>query len=179
MTFTRRLTVADAQVYRAVRLAALHADPAAFLTTAAEFAAQPLNQLEARLAPDAPGVTLGAFLSGNLVGLLTLVRESAPALAHRVNIYGVSVAPAARGQGTGERLVRAGIETTRTWPGVTSLHLAVMETQTAARRLYERCGFRVWGRQPDAVRRDGQVFAEDWMVLELGRTTPHHEQESG
>ncbi|GGR96835.1 GNAT family N-acetyltransferase [Deinococcus sedimenti] len=162
----RRLTPGDAPAYRVARLAALQTDPAAFLMTAPEFAAQTEEALAARLAPDAAGVTLGAVVDGQLLGLLTLMRESAPPLAHRVNVYGVSVAPQARGQGLGEALVRAGVTLACSWAGVTSLHLAVMDTQDAARRLYERCGFRVWGTQPDAVRRDGRVHAEHWLVLE-------------
>ncbi|GHG31152.1 hypothetical protein GCM10017784_25410 [Deinococcus indicus] len=163
----RRLTPADAPAYRAARLAALHADPAAFLASAAEFTALDDAALAARLAPDAPGVTLGAFLDTDLVGLLTLVREAAPPLAHRVNVYGVSVALTARGQGVGAALVQAGVELARSWAGVTSLHLAVMDSQAAALRLYERAGFRVWGTQPDAVRRDGRVYAEHWLSLDL------------
>lgn len=168
MTVTvRRLTPADAPAYRAARLAALQADPAAFLTNAAEFAALGDEALAARLAPDAAGVTLGAFVDGELLGLLTLVREAAPPLAHRVNVYGVSVAPPARGQGVGAALVQAGVEQARSWAGVTSLHLAVMDSQPAALRLYERAGFRVWGTQPDAVRRDGRVYTEHWLSLDL------------
>ncbi|MBZ9713896.1 GNAT family N-acetyltransferase [Deinococcus multiflagellatus] len=163
----RRLTLADAPAYRAARLAALRADPEAFVTTAEQFAAWPAERLAERLAPDAPGVTLGAFLNGDLVGLLTLMREEPPTQAHRVNIFSVSVAPAARGQGVGEALVRAAMDHAHTWPGVTSLHLTVMDTQHAARRLYERCGFRVWGTQPDAVRRNGRVHEEHWMWLPL------------
>lgn len=163
----RRLTLEDAPVYREARLAALRTDPSAFVTTAEQFAAWPLERLAVRLAPNAPGVTLGAFLNDDLMGLLTLIWEDTPTQAHRLSVVSVSVAPAARGQGIGERLVRAATEHARAWPGITSLHLTVMDTQTAARRLYERCGFRVWGTQPDAVRRDGQVHAEHWMVLEL------------
>ncbi|PTA67697.1 GNAT family N-acetyltransferase [Deinococcus arcticus] len=171
----RRLTLADAPAYREARLAALRADPAAFVTTAEQFAAWPLERLAVRLAPGAPGVTFGAFLSGELVGLLTLMREESPAQAHRVNVFSVSVAPAARGQGVGVGLVRAAIDHARTWPGVTSLHLTVTDTQHAARRLYERCGFRVWGTQPDALRRDGQVYEEHWMWLAVGRESSGQE----
>lgn len=168
MTVTvRRLTPADAPAYRAARLAALQADPAAFLTNAAEFAALGDDALAARLAPDAAGVTLGAFVDGELLGLLTLVREASLPLAHRVNVYGVSVAPPARGQGVGAALVQAGMEQARSWVGVISLHLAVMDSQPAVLRLYERAGFRVWGTQPDAVRRDGRVYTEHWLSLDL------------
>ncbi|GHF47771.1 ribosomal protein S18 acetylase RimI-like enzyme [Deinococcus metalli] len=163
----RVLTAADAPAYRAVRLAALRSDPLAFLTTADEFAARPLDSVAARLEPTERTVTLGAFVDGALVGLLTLAREEAAIMAHRVNVYGVSVAPGARGRGVGDALVRAAIAHVRAWPGVATLNLAVMDTQGSARRLYERHGFRVWGRQPDAVRRDGLVLAEDWMTLSV------------
>lgn len=150
-----------------MRLAALQSDPLAFLTNAEEFSARPLEALAERLAPSERVANFGAFLNGELVGLLTLFRETPPIMAHRVNIVGVSVAPHARGQGCADALMRAAIECARNWPGVTSLHLAVMETQAAARNLYERHGFQVWGRQPDAVRRDGRALAEDWMWLRV------------
>ena len=159
----RVLDAADASEYREVRLAALNSDPLAFLTSAAEFGARALEDVAARLRPSRQSVTFGALLDGTLVGLLTLAREAAPVVAHRANVYGVSVAPAARGQGCGDALMRSALEHVHTWPGVTSLHLAVMDTQPAAQRLYERHGFQVWGRQPDAVRRDGRVLSEVWM----------------
>lgn len=131
------------------------------LTTAEEFAARPVEDAASRLHPTAHAVTLAAFLDGVLVGLLALVREEARIMAHRVSVYGVSVAPAARGRGVGDALVVAAVEHARTWPGVTVLNLAVLDAQTAARRLYQRHGFRVCGRQPDAVRRNRDIHAED------------------
>lgn len=167
MLTVRLLTPADAPAYRAVRLAALESDPLAFLTSTQEFGARLLEAVAERLTPSDGSATFGAFLNGELVGLLTLARETAPILAHKVNVFGVSVAPQARRQGCGDALLQAALAHARQWVGVTSLHLAVIETQGAAHKLYERHGFRVWGRQPDAVRRDGRVLAEDWMVLEL------------
>lgn len=157
------LDAADAGSYREVRLAALNSDPLAFLTSAAEFGARPLEDVAARLRPTQQSVTFGALLDGSLVGLLTLARDTAPILAHRANVYGVSVASQAREQGCGDALMRSALEHVHSWPGVTSLHLAVMETQPAAQRLYERHGFVVWGRQPDAVRRDGRMLTEVWL----------------
>ncbi|GGM13834.1 GNAT family N-acetyltransferase [Deinococcus aerophilus] len=164
----RVLTAEDAPAYREVRLAALRGDPLAFLTTAEEFAVRTMESIAGRMAPGETSVTFGAFLNGTLVGLLTVAREDRPRLAHRANVFGVSVAPAARGQGCGDALLRAGLAQVREWPGVTSVHLAVTETQHAARRLYERHGFTVWGTQPDALRDDGgQVHAEHHLSLTL------------
>ncbi|WP_034386189.1 GNAT family N-acetyltransferase [Deinococcus sp. YIM 77859] len=164
----RVLTAADAPAYREVRLRALQTDPLAFITTAAEFAGRPLTEVAAQLEPRADAVTFGAFVAGELVGLLTIVREERAALRHRASIFGVSVQPEARGRGCGDALLRAGIAHVRTWEGVTSLHLAVMETQHPARRLYERHGFQVWGTQPDAVQAaNGQRYAEHHLILRL------------
>lgn len=164
----RLLTPADAPAYREVRLSALQSDPLAFITTAEEFAALPLGEISGRLAPDPGRVTFGAFLGGELVGLLTVGRETRPALAHRGYVVGVSVLHTARSQGCGDALLRAGITHARGWPGVTSLHLGVMETQHAARRLYERHGFQLWGTQPDAVRNaEGRHLAEHHLALLL------------
>ena len=163
----RVLTVADAPAYCAVRLAALQNDPLAFVTTAEEFAARTLESVAEQLAPRPEAVTFGAFLGGELVGLMTVARESRPSIRHRANIYGVSVLPAARGQGCGDALMRAALAKAQELEGVTSLHLAVTETQAAARRLYERHGFRVWGTQPDALRHGGQSYSEHWLWREV------------
>ncbi|SMB96200.1 GNAT family N-acetyltransferase [Deinococcus hopiensis] len=163
----RVLTPADAPAYREVRLTALRTDPLAFSTTAAEFEMRPLEEVVARLAPGPVSVTFGAFLAGKLVGLLTVAREERPALTHRANVFGVSVLPAERGQGCGDALLRAGLAQVRSWKGVTSLHLGVMETQGAALSLYGRHGFQLWGTQPDALRINGRPVAEHHLWLAL------------
>lgn len=162
----RLLSPQDAPAYREVRLTVLRSDPLAFLTTAGEFAARPLAEVTERLLSGPTSATFGAFWEGALVGILTVARETRPSIAHRANVFGVAVLAAARGQGCGEALLRAGIAHVRAWEGVTSLHLGVTETQHAARRLYERQGFAIWGTQPDALRGpDGQRYAEHHMVL--------------
>lgn len=164
----RALGAADAQAYWDVRYATLSSDPFAFGTTAERFAALPLEQVAERVTPSDTRVSFGAFLSGPdgqeaLVGILTLVRLDSPGFAHRADVLGVAVLREARGQGAGDALMRAALDHARSWEGLTSLHLAVTDTQAAARRLYERHGFQVWGTQPDAIRRAGQVLQEHFM----------------
>ncbi|BDP40094.1 N-acetyltransferase [Deinococcus aetherius] len=163
----RVLTAADAPAYREVRLAGFRNDPLAFVTTAGEYGARPLSEIAARLDPTLEVVNFGAFQGGGLVGILTVLRETRPTLAHRALIVGVSVLPEARGRGAGAALVGAGVAQARAWTGVTSLHLSVTETQDAARRLYERHGFRVWGTEPDAVRHGETVYAQHHLWLDL------------
>ena len=167
MIEVRPLTAQDVEAYRVVRLAVLRSDPPAFVTTAAEFAARDLAGIAAQISPTENAVTFGAFLTGELVGILTLARETRPSIRHRAGIYGVGVLNEARGQRAGDALMQTALAHARQWEGLTSLHLAVVETQHTARRLYERHGFKVWGTQPDAVQHDGQTYSEHWLIREL------------
>lgn len=163
----RPLTAADAPAYREVRYATLSSDPQAFVTTAAEFAGRTLESLATQIDHKDHAVTFGAFLNTELVGILSIVRETRPSIRHRADIYGVGVLPQARGQGAGDALLRAAIAQAQAWEGVSILNLAVTETQHAARKLYERHGFSVWGTQPDAVRHGEQSYSEHWMSSTL------------
>lgn len=163
MINVRPLTATDAAAYRHVRLTVLQNDPLAFVTTAAEFEARTLESVAGQIAPKETAVTFGALLNGELVGILTLVREMRPSIRHRADIYGVGVLPRARGQGAGDALLRAATAQAQAWEGVSIINLAVMETQGTARRLYEWHGFSVWGTQPDAVRHGEQRYAEHWL----------------
>lgn len=167
MISVRPLTAQDAEIYRTVRHAVLTSDPQAFITTAAEFAGRKLESIAAQIDQKEHAVTLGAFLNGELVGILSIVRETRPSIRHRADIYGVGVLEQARGQGAGDALINAAIMQAQAWEGVTIINLAVTETQSAARKLYERHGFQVWGTQPDAVRHGGRLLCEYWMSRRL------------
>jgi ribosomal protein S18 acetylase RimI-like enzyme len=87
---------------------------------------------------------LVAELDGELVGAVTVAtrggewaEQSVPGEAV---IRMLVVAAAARGSGTGEALVRAGLEAARA-DGCTLVRLSSQENMTAAHRLYERLGF--------------------------------------
>ena len=112
-------------------------------------------------------VTLGALLEGELVGAVTLARNPALKQRHKASIYAVYVAPAARGQQVGERLLAALMSWARAVPGLLQVHLGVSVTQTAARRLYAAQGFTVYGLERRALRVNGQDVDEEHMVCFL------------
>lgn len=78
----------------------------------------------------------------------------------------------ARGQGTGERLLAAALAHVQRLPGARSVHLSVSSSAAAARRLYERAGFRVWGTEPGAIEFAGQLLDEHHLVLPFSGDTP-------
>lgn len=167
----RRLQAEDAAAYRPLRLRALTEDPAAYLTSAEEFAARPLSSVADRLRPSQAAFTLGLFMESELVGIATLLRAQPLKQRHRAEIAGVYMAPEARGRGLARRLIEELIWQARQMEGVAVLGLAVTETQLAARALYGKLGFEVWGVQPDALRQAGAPLTELHLQLALMKTS--------
>ncbi|WP_161880369.1 GNAT family N-acetyltransferase [Deinococcus alpinitundrae] len=166
-TMIRVLQAEDAALYRPLRLCALSEDPAAYLTSPEEFAARSLAEIAGQLAPTETAFTLGAFAGAQLVGMATLVRAGRLKLRHRADVMAVYVAPEVRGQGAATSLLGALIQQARQLPGLDVLGLNVTEPQLAARQLYLKLGFSVWGVQPDALRQAGEPLTELHMQLRL------------
>ena len=163
----RLLGADDAGTYRALRLRALSEDPAAYLTSAQEYAGRTLENIAAGLSGSENSFTLGAFNETALLGMATLVRSDRMKLRHRADVYGVYLALEVRGQGIATAMMRDLIQRARAISGLEVLELSVTETQLPARRLYERLGFVLWGVQPDAVRESGQALSEHHLQFRL------------
>jgi RimJ/RimL family protein N-acetyltransferase len=162
----RQLGRADAAEYRTFRLEALRATPTAFTSTYAEDRNQPLEWTVDRLTgvgrPD--DVTLGAFDGDLLVGIAGLTIEPRRQVRHKAILFGMAVAPAAKGQGVGKALVSRIVELAESIDGLQQIVLTVSEGNMAAERLYRACGFEQWGREPAAVVVDGQPVAKLHLI---------------
>jgi len=103
----RRLRTDDAAAFQALRLAALLDTPEAFASSHEEERHLTLEAVAGRIEdPRDPGV-LGAFVDGQLVGVVGLSRERFAKMAHKGYIWGMYVAPAARGLGVARQLMVA------------------------------------------------------------------------
>jgi ribosomal protein S18 acetylase RimI-like enzyme len=158
----RRLMPEDAADYRAIRLAALKQAPEAFGSTYAAEADRPLAAFAERLTSAA---VFGAFVDGRIAGLMVFRQADGAKDAHKAHLYGVFVAPEARGAGVGDALLSAVIAYGR--DHVEQILLAVVADNTAAIRLYERHGFVTYGVEPRALKSDGRYFDEILMVRML------------
>jgi ribosomal protein S18 acetylase RimI-like enzyme len=160
----RRLGVEDAQRYRAFRLAALLAAPAAFTSSFEEENVKPLAATVARLTGDA---VLGAHdRSGTLLGCAGLAVPARRQERHKATLFGMAVAPHVKGRGIGKALVLAVLDLAADL-GVLQVGLTVSEDNLPAQRLYHSCGFTVWGREPRAVIVAGQPIAKLHLVRVL------------
>ena len=166
----RRLRVADAAVYQALRLRALREHPEAFTSSFEEEQARPLAWAEARLQddPNRPhDFFLGAFSGDTLAGIVGLQGRYRPKERHNATVVGMYVAPESAGRGLGRALMNELLARARGLAGLAQLDLTVTEGNHTAENLYARCGFTVFGRQPNAIRLDGREFAKLHLLLRL------------
>jgi RimJ/RimL family protein N-acetyltransferase len=152
----RRLSASDAASFRALRLSALLDTPEAFVASHVEEKDQPRSWFEQRLAQREGHAVFGVFDGEALVAMAGLSRERRLQLAHKANVWGMYVAPLARGRGLARALLQAALAHARATPGVAKVTLSVDSANVAAIALYESLGFVVFAREADAVRLDGQ-----------------------
>lgn len=137
----RPLAPDDAAAYRALRLAGIAEQPAAFCTTLAAESALPLAQIAERLRPTSHQIIFGTFDGAQLIGIAGLRREPIAVLHDKASLWGVYVAPPARGRGAGRQLVQAAIAHACAIPELARVRLAVAQDNHAALTLYLGSGF--------------------------------------
>ncbi|UKS29376.1 GNAT family N-acetyltransferase [Paenibacillus sp. HWE-109] len=158
----------DAQLYQELRLSSLKVSPDAFGSTYEREVEFSLETVAERLKPTSGKFVLGAFDgSDSLVGIVTFVRENSLKTAHKGNVYGMYVAPLARGTGLGKLLMLELIKQARDLDGLEQINLMVVSNNDSAKQLYLSLGFVVYGVEPNALKFNGQYADEDLMVLKL------------
>ncbi|MBX3389060.1 MAG: GNAT family N-acetyltransferase [Phycisphaeraceae bacterium] len=164
----RRLAPIDALDYVTLRREMLADSPWSFLASPEQDRGCDLEKVRASLARE--DAAIFAVREGDrLVAAAGVVRDEALKKRHIATIWGVYVAPGARGRGLGRAVVCAAMDAARSWPGVGSIHLAVSSNAPLARRLYDSLGFREWGYEPDAVRINGVSYGEHHMAMALDK----------
>lgn len=137
----------DYRRLRELRLASLSQDPGAFVSTYGREVARPAEWWREWARRSGEGRTERTFLlagdDDRRLGL-TLVRIEAEHPGTAI-LYGMWVAPEARGRGAGRALCEA-CATWGTERGCAELTLSVVVGNEAGRRLYESCGFAEQGR---------------------------------
>ncbi len=94
---------------------------------------------------------LGAFKDGNLIGIVTFMRETGLKERHKGCIYGVYVTATQRRKGVGRALIGKLLETAKRDSSLEQILLAVATTQYAARQLYRNFGFEAYWTERHAL----------------------------
>jgi ribosomal protein S18 acetylase RimI-like enzyme len=91
-----------------------------------------------------------------------------PSHQHVLELGGLAVMPGRRRAGAGRRLVEAIVDEART-RGARKLSLRVLGPNTAAQKLYSRCGFEIEGTLRAEFLLDGQYVDDVLMARQLFR----------
>lgn len=159
----RRLTPADAALYRGIRLAGLKYSPEAFGSTFEAEAARPLAWFFNRLATSQ---IFGAFRGRDILGVAGLAVRDGEKEAHKGLLWGMFVTPDARGAGVARRLVEAVVDCAR--GRVELIQLSVVVGNEPARKLYARLGFVEYGIERNSLKQGGRYYDEILMAKDLG-----------
>ncbi|WP_210640555.1 GNAT family N-acetyltransferase [Pseudomonas sp. Tri1] len=162
----RRLRAGDAQAYRELMLQAYALHPQAFTSHFNERAALPINWWESRLTSRFD-VLLGAFVESELVGIVGLALESREKARHKAMLFGMYVTATHCHRGLGFQLVQAALDEARRHSFLRLVQLTVTAGNDPAVKLYQRCGFVLYGLEPMAIRVGDEYLDKIHMWLEL------------
>jgi RimJ/RimL family protein N-acetyltransferase len=158
---------ADAPAYRELRLEALRLHPEAFSADYDHSASQPMTFWTDRLRASGQGSAIYfASQDDELLGMCGIYRGNSLKTRHTATIWGVYARAAWRGLKLGDELIASCLEWGRD-QGVSIVKLAAVTTNAAAIRCYLRCGFTVYGVEPEALRHDGVIYDELLMARKL------------
>ncbi len=163
----RALVPSDAPAFQALRLRGLQECPEAFASSHEEEVGTPLDAIERRLQPKADSAIFGAFEGYKLCALVGLQRETMAKLAHKSRIWGVYVAPEARGAGLGAQIMRHALQHAAHVLRARQVNLGVNTQNVAAIALYRKLGFVEYGLERGYLLVGGVLHDEYQMVCHV------------
>lgn len=165
----RYAELSDAKRLRALRLEALSTHPEAFSQDYEEAAARSEEKWTERLItmPREHDEVISVAASGDeLVGMAGLYRGKSQKTKHSGNVWGLYVKPEYRNLHIAEQLIRLCLAWAKE-QGLLVAEIGAIADNAAAIRCYLRCGFRVFGVEPQALLWNGIMHDELLMTVTL------------
>jgi ribosomal protein S18 acetylase RimI-like enzyme len=163
----RALSPSDSRAFQALRLRGLQECPEAFASSYEEEVGTALSDIEKRLQPKPGSAIFGAFQESRLCALVGLQQEGMTKLAHKSFIWGVYVAPEARGRGVGAEIMTHALSYAASVFGTQQVNLGVNTKNTPAVALYKKLGFVEYGLERDYLLVNGVLQDEYQMVCRV------------
>jgi ribosomal protein S18 acetylase RimI-like enzyme len=173
----KEILSAEIEQYKMFLAAALLSDEESLLITAKDNAGAAFPTKDRN-----DSFTLGAYAGNVLAGVVSFTRdgEEREKLRHKGLISTMYVSAAFRGHGIAKRLLEELIKRVRTIPGIEQINLIVISSNSKAKQLYEKFGFKRFGTEENSIKWKDKYFSEDLMVLpvqNVNRTTGHDKSE--
>lgn len=163
----RRLNPADAPAWADLRREALETHPLTFGSSVPQEFKTLVEIAVDRLEVRDNSAFFGAFIDNALIGTVGIRRGDGEKRWHKCGIVAMFVRAGNRRSGVGGMLMKAAIDHARSWEGAEQVQLVVNDVAPEAKRLYERCGFRTWGIEPQSLRHAGRYTDATHMILNL------------
>lgn len=162
----REAVPADAVKIRDLRLEGLQAHAEAFGADYETDKNLPMSFWEKNSEGDAMKTVFVAESNSALVGASGIRRFDSSKMSHAAVVWGVYVSAKYRGEKVGEKLINACLDWAKQ-KNLLSVKLAVATTNASAIRLYVKCGFEVYGLDPQVIKANGIFYDELLMVRYL------------
>ncbi len=163
----RRLGIADAGRFKAMRVNAAKESPASVKPTPEEELERPIDDFQKRLVWDLHNIVVGAFDGDQLVGIAGLRREHGKKIHHTAILWGIYVTPRYRARGIAKRLVKEILGVAEGIAEITQIKLSVHTKNAPARKLYASSGFETYGIERNVIRIGEESFDEELMMMAL------------
>jgi RimJ/RimL family protein N-acetyltransferase len=159
----------DAEAYRELRLEGLRTHSEVFGEAYAASLERPPERWQ-RTVRDGAGSELSilyvAEAGGKLVGMAGIYRIDGAKMRHSGNIWGVYIRPEWRGAGLADALIGACVGWARELE-LRLVKLSVVTTNTQAICRYVRCGFSIYGVEPEVIYHNNVYYDELLMYRRL------------
>lgn len=159
----------DAEVFSRIRLEGLQKDPDAFGALYEEERKRTDDEWKERLSNAQSGESgfFGAFVEGEIAGIIGFFRHKGTKARHKVSVVSMYVREASRGTGVAAGLMQAELAHLRALGDVDQVQLAVVTSNPAAIRFYEKMGFLPYGFEKQALKAGDRYVDETHMYLLL------------
>jgi RimJ/RimL family protein N-acetyltransferase len=163
----RRLGIADADRFKAMRVDAAKESPASVKPTPEEEWEKSIDDFQKKLGWDSHNFILGAFDGDQLVGIAGLRRERGKKIHHTAILWGIYVTPHYRARGIAKSLVKSILDIAGGIAEITQIKLCVHTRNAPARQLYTSSGFKPYGIERNVIRIGEESFDEELMMMTL------------